>query len=81
VIPAHLTELSPNAFRGIFPGLAYQLGNLCASLNGPLQTKIAEHEGGNYGLALSSVIVVVLCLVALVTWLGPERRAAKFGVG
>ena len=43
-IPAHLTELSPNALRGVFPGLAYQLGNLCASINGPLQTTIAEHK-------------------------------------
>lgn len=28
VIPAHINELSPDAFRGLMPGLAYQLGNL-----------------------------------------------------
>src|SRR5437764_1364420 len=28
IIPAHLNELSPDAARGLIPGLAYQLGNL-----------------------------------------------------
>jgi SHS family lactate transporter-like MFS transporter len=28
VIPAHINELSPPSFRGLMPGLAYQLGNL-----------------------------------------------------
>lgn len=28
VIPAHINELAPDAFRGLMPGLAYQLGNL-----------------------------------------------------
>lgn len=27
-IPAHINELAPDAFRGLMPGLAYQLGNL-----------------------------------------------------
>jgi SHS family lactate transporter-like MFS transporter len=31
VVPAHLTELSPAQVRGLFPGLAYQLGVLLAS--------------------------------------------------
>lgn len=31
VIPAHINELSPDAFRGLMPGLAYQLGNLVCS--------------------------------------------------
>ena len=42
VIPAHLTELSPTAFRGTFTGFAYQLGNLLAAANANIQTKIAE---------------------------------------
>ncbi|MGI4789824.1 MAG: MFS transporter [Janthinobacterium lividum] len=78
VIPAHLTELSPNAFRGTFTGLAYQLGNLLASVNGNLQTKIAERHGGNYSIALASVILVVLLTVAMVTALGKESRGVRF---
>src|SRR3954451_5358718 len=38
VIPAHLTELSPDEIRGLYPGVTYQLGNLLAALNLPLQT-------------------------------------------
>jgi len=32
VIPAHLTELSPDAIRGFYPGVTYQLGNLLAGI-------------------------------------------------
>lgn len=79
VIPAHLTELSPNAVRGTFTGFAYQLGNLFASYNATLQTGLAERHGNNYALALAGVIAVVLVAVALVTALGPEARGAAFG--
>ena len=33
VIPAHLTEMSPDAIRGFYPGVTYQLGNLLAAFN------------------------------------------------
>jgi MFS transporter, SHS family, lactate transporter len=33
VVPTHLNELSPDAVRGTFPGLMYQLGNLLAAIN------------------------------------------------
>src|SRR3954453_7844859 len=33
VIPAHLTELSPDEIRGFYPGVTYQLGNLLAAVN------------------------------------------------
>jgi SHS family lactate transporter-like MFS transporter len=46
VVPAHLSELSPDSVRGFLPGFGYQCGVL---------------------------------LAAIVTALGPERRAAKFG--
>ena len=79
VIPAHLTELSPGALRGTFTGLAYQLGNLLASVNANLQTKIADrHHNGDYSLGLASVILVVLLTVAAVTALGKESRGVQF---
>ena len=37
VIPAHLTEMSPDAIRGFYPGVTYQLGNLLAAFNLPIQ--------------------------------------------
>ena len=53
IIPVHLNELSPPLARSLFPGFAYQLGNLIASKNAPIQAGIAESHGNNYALALA----------------------------
>ncbi len=79
VIPAHLSELAPGALRGTFIGLSYQLGNLLASVNGNLQTKIAERHGGDYSFGLASVIFFVLLAVAAIAALGRESRGVRFG--
>lgn len=79
VIPAHLNELSPEKVRGIFPGFAYQLGNLFASYNIVVQSKIAAAHGGNYSLALASVVGITLFAVALIAYLGPEKKDIVFG--
>lgn len=78
VIPAHLSELAPNALRGTFTGLAYQTGNLIASYNATLQSRIADAHGGDYRLALASVILVVLVAVAGIAALGREAPGADF---
>src|SRR3954447_12850080 len=77
VIPAHLTELSPDEIRGFYPGVTYQLGNLLAPLNLPLQTSLADSHGGSF--ALAAVIVPVLLVVAFLTFVGPEARGIRFG--
>jgi SHS family lactate transporter-like MFS transporter len=74
VIPVHLNELSPPEIRATFPGVVYQLGNLIASRNLPIQVTIAEAYGNNYGLAMACVVgTVAVVIVLLVLW-GPERR-------
>jgi MFS transporter, SHS family, lactate transporter len=74
IIPVHLNELSPPEIRATFPGFVYQLGNLIASRNLPIQVAIAEAYGNNYGLAMASVIgTVVVVIILLVLW-GPEHR-------
>jgi MFS transporter, SHS family, lactate transporter len=74
IIPVHLNELSPAEIRATFPGVVYQLGNLIASRNLPIQVKIAEAHDNNYGLAMACVIgIVVVVIILLVLW-GPERR-------
>jgi len=78
VIPAHLSELAPNVLRGTFTGLAYQTGNLIASYNATLQSRIADSHGGDYRLALASVILVVLVAVAGIAALGREAPGADF---
>ena len=77
VIPAHLTELSPDEVRGFYPGVTYQLGNLLAALNLPIQTSLADSHSG--GFALAAVIVPTLLIVIVLTALGSERHSADFG--
>ena len=77
VIPAHLNELSPPAVRAIFPGLAYQLGNLLASGNSVIQAKLTEqHFGGNYAAVLAWTVAIVATSVAVVTLCGREAKGA-----
>jgi SHS family lactate transporter-like MFS transporter len=78
VVPAHLNELSPPNMRGVFPGYAYQLGNLLASGNAVLQAGLAEQRHNNYGFALAVVAGVGAVAIALLTAFGPERRGADF---
>jgi SHS family lactate transporter-like MFS transporter len=78
IVPVHLNELSPGLVRGMFPGFAYQAGNLIASVNLPMQAGIAKAHGGNYGLALAAVCGAMAVVIALWTWLGPEHQDADF---
>jgi MFS transporter, SHS family, lactate transporter len=78
IVPVHLNELSPPLARSLFPGFAYQLGNLIASKNAPIQAGIAESHGNNYGLALAIVCGIMAVVIAIWTALGPERAHADF---
>jgi MFS transporter, SHS family, lactate transporter len=80
VVPAYLTELSPAPVRAIFPGLAYQLGNLLTSRNLVIQTKLAERWGSYEPVLLGTVIVVALTL-AIVTAFGRESRGVELETG
>jgi SHS family lactate transporter-like MFS transporter len=78
IVPVHLNELSPPLARGLFPGFAYQLGNLIASRNAPFQAWFAAQHGGNYGLALALVAGVTALVLTIWTAIGPERRHVDF---
>jgi len=78
IVPVHLNELSPAMARGLFPGFAYQLGNLIASRNAPFQAWFASQNGGNYGLALALVAGVTAVVIAIWAAVGPERKNADF---
>jgi len=77
VIPAHLTEMSPDAIRGFYPGVTYQLGNLLAAFNLPIQERLAESHG--YPFALAATIVPVLIVVTLLTAMGKDATGIHFG--
>ncbi len=77
VIPAHITELSPDTVRGFLPGFAYQCGVFIASGMPWLTAHIAE--GRSYAWAMSVTAGTVFVLCAVVAWLGPERRGRVYG--
>jgi SHS family lactate transporter-like MFS transporter len=74
IIPVHLNELSPPEIRATFPGVVYQLGNLFASRNLPIQVTIAEAHGNNYGLAMAGVVGSVAIIIILLVIRGPEHK-------
>ena len=77
VIPAHITELSPDSVRGFLPGFAYQCGVLLAGSVAYIEAVFAEHT--TYASAMALTAVTVFVLGAVVVALGPERRATRFG--
>jgi SHS family lactate transporter-like MFS transporter len=78
IIPAHISELSPDQVRGFLPGFAYQCGNLIASSIGWAQATVAESYPYPHVMAVSAAAIFVVAIV--VTALGRERRGAPFGV-
>jgi MFS transporter, SHS family, lactate transporter len=83
VVPVHLNELSPPAFRGTFPGLAYQLGNFAAAYAAQQQAWLAEHfrlENGqpNYALTMAVVEAVVFLVIIFLAAIGREERGKEF---
>jgi MFS transporter, SHS family, lactate transporter len=80
VIPAHLNELSPGPVRATLPAFVYQAGNFLASVNGPIQTKIAELYDHNYSFSLSLVVGIVAVAIIVVIRFSPERRGEVLSV-
>src|SRR5436309_3929138 len=77
VIPAHITELSPDSVRGFLPGFAYQCGVLIAGTIAYIEAVFATRT--SYSRAMALVALVVFTIAALVAGLGRERRGITFG--
>ena len=77
VIPAHITELSPDSVRGFLPGFAYQCGVLLAGSVAYIEAVFARRT--SYANAMALTAVTVFTLGAIVVALGRERRGATFG--
>ncbi|MGI9072777.1 MAG: MFS transporter [Bryobacteraceae bacterium] len=77
VIPAHLSELSPNEIRGFMPGFAYQCGVLFAGSVGYLEAVLAEHV--SYATAMALTAATVFACAALIAGFGRERKGVEFG--
>jgi SHS family lactate transporter-like MFS transporter len=77
VIPAHITELSPDSVRGFMPGFGYQCGVALAGSIGWVEARFAQHL--DYAWAMGLTAATVFALGAVVAQLGPERRGVAFG--
>jgi SHS family lactate transporter-like MFS transporter len=78
VIPAHLSELSPDSVRGFMPGFAYQCGVLVASSVVYIEAVFAKRL--SYATAMALTAVTVFALAAIMTGIGKERKGAAFGL-
>ncbi|KAA8650472.1 hypothetical protein EYZ11_000834 [Aspergillus tanneri] len=87
VIPIHLNELSPPAFRSSFPGITYQLGNMISSPSAQIINAIAEktfvkgHSGEPapaYGPTMGVATAIIATGIAVTTAFGPEKRGRRF---
>src|SRR5207248_4609607 len=76
IIPAHLNELSPDAVRGLMPGLAYQLGILLAAPTNSLQ--YALHIRFGYQWAIAGFEIVTILTLATLLWIGTEAHGRSF---
>jgi SHS family lactate transporter-like MFS transporter len=77
VVPAHITELSPDGVRGFLPGFAYQCGVLLAGSVAYIETVFARYT--SFANAMSLTAFTVFTLAAVVVAAGRERRGATFG--
>ncbi len=77
VIPAHITELAPDAVRGFLPGFAYQCGVLLASAIAYVEAIAAV--GRSYAQAMAMTAAIVFAVCAVVAIVGPERRGVVYG--
>jgi SHS family lactate transporter-like MFS transporter len=77
VIPAQLTELSPDSVRGFLPGFAYQCGVLLAS--GIVYIEALYAARTSYATSMALTALTVFILGAVVAALGRERRGVEFG--
>ena len=77
VVPAHLSELSPDSVRGFLPGFAYQCGALFSSALVWIQASLAEHM--SYATTMAMTAALVFGGASIVAGLGKERKARVFG--
>ncbi|KAI1137344.1 carboxylic acid transport protein [Hypoxylon sp. FL0543] len=87
VVPIHLNELSPPAYRSSFPGLAYQIGNMISSpaaqiVNAISETHFTTSKSGRvvdgYGPIMAVALVISAVGIAVTVALGPEKRGRFF---
>jgi SHS family lactate transporter-like MFS transporter len=77
IIPAHISELSPDQVRGFLPGFAYQCGNLLAASIAWVQSGLAKDF--DYPRVMAATAATIFVGAIVVTALGRERCGVQFG--
>ncbi|KAF8576266.1 carboxylic acid transporter protein [Ramaria rubella] len=85
-IAVYLNELSPPAFRGLYPGTVYQLGNAASSAAAQIEATAGLHitkvvhgvTQPDYGTVQAIMAACSAGLVLFAVFLGPERHSAHF---
>jgi len=89
VIPIHLMELSPGAFRTFVVGTSYQLGNLASSASSTIEAELGEKfplpplhktKRYQYGKVICIFLGCVYVYVILLTLIGPEFKGRDMRV-
>lgn len=90
VIPIHLMELSPGAFRTFVVGTSYQLGNLVSSASSTIEARLGERfplpptdEGVkryDYAKVICIFMACVYVYVIVLTVAGPEHLHRQLDV-
>jgi SHS family lactate transporter-like MFS transporter len=86
VIPIHLAEMSPPAFRSTFPGLSYQIGNMVSAASAQIEATGGEHQTTvirgklvpDYAKVEGIFLGVVAAYVVFMTIIGPENHSSHF---
>jgi SHS family lactate transporter-like MFS transporter len=77
VIPAHLSELSPDSVRGFLPGFGYQCGVLIAGSVAYIEAVFAGHT--SYSVAMAATAGTVCILASIASYFSREYRGLQFG--
>ncbi|OBT90592.1 MFS transporter, SHS family, lactate transporter [Pseudogymnoascus sp. 03VT05] len=91
VIPIHLMELSPGAFRTFVVGTSYQLGNLVSSASSTIESTIGQRfplppnpkthaSRYEYGRVICIFMGAVYAYVIILTFIGPEYLQRSFDI-
>jgi len=76
IIPAHLSELSPDSVRGLLPGLSYHLGILIAAPTNSIEYALRDRVG--YGWAMAGFEIAVIVIGGIVIAFGREQKGKDF---
>jgi len=78
IIPAHLSELSPDSERGFMAGFTYQCGVLLASAVPYIEALLSKRMAYSSAMALTAAIVFTGAIFMIA--IGREQRGIQFGV-